>query len=106
MEVDTSIDTYCDFSLIWILNPFETIGMCGETIRPTIGQSPFLYSKLYNIYSIFNIYCIGIGDNCIVWLIQIIIIIIVIIRTIIIIIYWVYYKPERVTQPLEAQFLR
>ena len=71
LEVNTSVDRYCDFSLIWILNLFETIGMCGEIIRSTIWQSPFLYSKLYNIYSIFNIYCIGIGDNCIVWLIQI-----------------------------------
>ena len=49
-----------------------------------LWQSPFLYSKLYNIYSIFNIYCIGIGENCIVWLIQIIIIIIIIIILIVI----------------------
>ena len=42
----------------------ETIGMC--MMYMTIPQSPFLYSKLYNIYSIFDIYCIGIGDKCIV----------------------------------------
>ena len=60
--------------------------MCGETIRPTIWQSPFLYSKLYNIYSIFNIYFIGIGENCIVWLILIIIIIIIIILIVILIV--------------------
>ena len=56
--------------------------MCGETIRPFIRQSPFLYSKWYNINSIFNIYCIGfynlVNSNIMITIIIIIIIIIII----------------------------
>ena len=38
--------------------------MCGETLRPTIWQLPFLYFNMCKIYSIFKIYCIGTGKDC------------------------------------------
>ena len=64
--------------------------MCGETIRPFIRQSPFLYSKWYNINSIFNIYCIGfynlVNSNIMITIIIIIIIIMIMMIKIILII--------------------
>ena len=61
--------------------------MCGETIRLFIGQSPFLYSKWYNINSIFNIYCIGFYNlvNSNIMITVIIIIMIMMIKIILII---------------------